>query len=165
MDTPGDRIRKAGEQAQQMKQREIAATSEQEAKRQRELRERVRRAGEVAQRFLTVAREMRDQSGWNIYLSLEQHDPEKLDPGFYLTIGRQQRGIRGTLPEGGRQWKVAAHGIASGTRSTVYNGDDDVREAAAQGIEPLMIEAAAALGAQEEEPGQDRERPVASGLR
>ena len=156
MDTPGDRIRKAAEQAQQLKQRESAATSEQEANRQRELRERVRRAGEVAQRFLAVAREMRDQSGWNIYLSLEQHDPEQLYPGFYLTVGRQQRGIRVTLPEGGRQWKVTAHGIASGTRSTVYNGDDEVREAAAQWIEPLMIEAGAALGAEEEEPGRNR---------
>ena len=156
MDTPGDRIRKAAEQAQQLKQRESAATSEQEAKRLRELRERMLRAGEVAQRFLTVAQKMRDDSGWNIYLSLEQHDPDKLDPGFYLTVGRQQRGIRVTLPEGGRQWKVAARGTASGTRSTVYSGHDEVLEAAAQWIEPLMIEAGAALGAEEEEPGRSR---------
>jgi len=156
MGTPGDRIRQAAEQAQQLKQREIAATTEQEAKRLRDLRERMRRTADVAQRFLTVAQKMRDDSKWNIYLSLEQHDPDKFDAGFYLTIGRQQRGIRVTLPEGGRQWKLAAHGIASGTRSTTYSADDEVREAAAQWIEPLMIEAGAALGAEEEQPGRDR---------
>ena len=155
MSTPGDRIRKAVEEARRRKEQQDAKAGEEEAKRERLRQDHTRRAGQMAHKFLTGAQEMRQQSGANVHLHLERHGPEKLDPGFLLTIGKLRRGIRATLAQDG-QWRVGANSATRGTSETRYHDDGHLEQARDELLESLMTEAAVALAAEEEEPAEDR---------
>lgn len=176
MDTPGGRVRQAAEEAQRKKgQDEVdrARRAVEEARPQREKDEarehdaqvRVRksredlgqRAKHTGGKFLTRAQEIRDQSGWNIHLFLRIEE-EYTDPQFFLRIGQPRRGQRGirAIPTGDGQWQISIYRTTGTPSSTVYHSDDHLEQSCDGLLEPLMIEAGAALGAGDEEAGEER---------
>lgn len=158
MSTPGERIRKAAEEAQRQKEQQTAQAQAEEAKRRQTVKELERRAGAMGQEFLNGAREMRQQSGKNVHLFLKPHDTDKMEAGFFLAVGRPKRGLRGirAVPMQGGQWKVDIQSVAAGTKSTAYGTDEHLAQSRDEILEPPMTEAAQALGAEEEKPAAER---------
>jgi len=160
MSTPGDRIRKAAEEARRRKEQQDAKAREEEATREKLRQDLMRRADQMAHKFLAGAQEMRQQSGYSVHLHLERHEPQKLDPGFLLTIGKPKRGIRATLAQDG-QWRVGVNSATRGTRETRYHDDSHLEQARDELLELLMTEAAVAVAAEEEAPAEDRKEAIA----
>jgi len=103
-------------------------------------------------KFLARAQEIRDQSGWKIHLFLRIEE-EYSDPQFFLRIGQPRRGQRGVraIPTGDGQWQISVYKTIGTPSSTVYHSDDHLEQSCDGLLEPLMIEAGAALGAGDEE--------------
>lgn len=182
MDTPADRVRKAAEAARRRKsQGEVDQAQEEmdrarqaaEAARPQEERDETRKQdaqareqksrhemGQRAQRaggkFLARAQEIRDQSGWNIHLSLRIEE-EYSDPQFFLAVGQPKRGRRGmrAIPTADGQWQISIYRTI-GVSAAVYLSDEHLEKSCDGLLESLMIEAGAALGAGDEDVGEQR---------
>lgn len=182
MDTPADRVRKAAEEARRKKAQHEVDRAQHEVDRARQTAEEARpqeerdearkhdtqarvqksrhdmgqRAERAGGKFLVRAQEIRDQSRWNIHVSLTI-EQEYSDPQFFLTIGQPKRGRRGmrAIPTADGQWQVSTYKTV-GTSSTVYHSDEHLEQFCDGLLEPLMIEAGAALGAGDEDAGEER---------
>jgi hypothetical protein len=151
-----DRARQATEEARPQKEQDEARKQDAQALVQKGRDDMGQRAQKAGRRFLVRAQEIRDQSGWNIHLVLTIEE-EYSDPQFFLTIGQPNRGRRGIrgIPTADGQWQVSTYKTI-GTGSTVYHSDEHLEQSCDGLLEPLMIEAGAALGAGDEEAGEKR---------
>jgi len=182
MDTPADRVRKAAEEARRKRSQDEVNRAQKEVNRARQAAEEARPREErdeawkhdaqarvqksrhdmgqgatrVGGKFLARAQEIRDKSGWNIHLALRIEE-EYSDPQFFLAIGQPKRGRRGmrAIPTADGQWQVSTYKTV-GTSSAVYHSDEHLEQSCDGLLEPLMIEAGAALGAGDEDAEEKR---------
>lgn len=151
-----DRAHQAAEEARPQKEQDETKKQDAQARVQKGRHDMGQRATRLGGKFLARAQEIRDQSGWNIQVSL-RIDEEYSDPQFFLAIGQPKRGRRGVrgIPTADGQWQVSNYKTI-GTSSAVYHTDEHLEQSCDELLEPLMIEAGAALGAGDEEAGEER---------
>ncbi|HEV8340392.1 MAG TPA: hypothetical protein VGR25_12175 [bacterium] len=152
-----DRARRATEEARPQKEKDEAREHDAQVRVRKSREDLGQRAKSTGVKFLAKAQEIRDQSGWNIHLSLRIEE-QYSDPQFFLRIGQPRRGQRGirAIPTGDGQWQISMYRTIGSPSSAVYYDDDHLEQSRDALLEPLMIEAAAALGAGDEEAGEQR---------
>lgn len=155
MSTPEERIRKAVEQAQREKAEANAKAQQEEAARERTAELVSQRAGALAEKCVTRARELAVASGMVVHIVLEMHEQEKMDPGFLLRIGRPSKGMRGirVVPKADG-WEATIHD--GGTQSRIFPDDAYFERSLDEILLPLVQAAAVAIAKQEEQPGEER---------
>lgn len=155
MSTPEERIRKAVEEKQQEKSITDAKARREEAAREHSLKLLWQRAGTLGEKCKVRARRMADASERLVYVFLEMHKGEAMDPGFFLSIGRPTRGMRGIrLVPKGDGWEVTIHD--GGTQSRTFQDDAHFEGKLDEILEPLVTAAALAVVNEQELPREER---------
>src|SRR2546426_8679016 len=153
VNTPGERIRQAAEEAARKRQVQQSRIAAEEDHREKRVSDLANRANRVGSELLTRAREILQEAQRIVYLRLERHDTTSMSPGFRLIIGKAPRGgrfIRAQIEDSG-EWSMSIYSTTIGQSSGRFHDDASFLQDQNRILEPLLKEAAVAAASGEEE--------------